>query len=529
MSRVFFPHQTEALNALYASLRNGKRRPMMMLPTGAGKTVLASEIVKRALAKDKRVTFVVPSIELVSQAIASFEEHGISADLIGALQGSNHRRFNPAAPVQVGTVQTIARRTIQPCDVVVVDEAHVVFDAMRKWIGSEEYARVPFIGLSATPWSSGLGLLYDDLIQTTSTQALIDAGRLSPFRVFAPGERPDLTGVRTVAGDYHKGDLEKAVNKPKLVADIVETWLERGEGRPTFIFGVDRAHARSIQAEFERVGIMPCGYVDGFTDSGERADLFRRFRSGEMKVISSVGCLTTGIDADVRCLVLARPTKSAMLYTQIIGRGLRTAADHPVYGPKLDCLILDHTDTTARLGFVTDIHVPRLDDGAPNKAGIRKIQAKEEALPKVCPSPSCSFLKPAKVHACPSCGFEPAKPTTIVCEDGSLVEVTQADAARAKAQAKADLAEQRSILGQLQSYAASHGNKSGWVGHKYKAWFGDWPNAHRNVPDVEPSPRVLSWLRAQNIRWAKGSGKARGFRAPTSPATVSGGRNAEAR
>ncbi|WP_162238976.1 DEAD/DEAH box helicase [Methylobacterium sp. Leaf85] len=516
--RQLYPDQIDALSALYSALRSGKGRPMLMLPTGAGKTVIASEIVKRALAKEKRVTFVVPAIALCGQAVESFEAHGVDPELIGIRQG-DHPRWHPERPVQVGTAQTILKGAISPADVVLVDEAHQVFAKMKPWMEAPDWKGVPFVGLSATPFTAGLGKLYDTLIQTTSTSKLISAGRLSPFRVFAPGERPDLTGVRTTAGEYNQADLTKAVNKPKLVADIVTTWLERAEMRPTFCFGVDRAHAKSIQAAFQKAGV-PCGYIDGFAEREERKELFRAFKAGEIRVVSSVGCLTTGVDADVRCLILARPTKSAMLHVQIVGRGLRTAPADSPFGPKADCIILDHTDNHARLGFVTDIGLDRLDDGKPNKAGKHQIQAKEEALPKVCPSPSCSFLKPPNVHVCPSCGFEPAKPTTIVCEEGSLIEVTRADAARAKAQAKADLAEQRSILGQLQSCAALRGHSRGWVAHKYKSWFGEWPDAHRNVPDVDPSARVLSWIKAQNIRWAKGREKAGGFRAPTASAAA---------
>jgi superfamily II DNA or RNA helicase len=121
----------------------------------------------------------------------------------------------------------------------------------------------PFIGLSATPWTPGLGRYFDDLIIAATTQTLISEGYLAPFRVFAPSH-PDLTGVRTVAGDYHEGDLSGTMNNNLLVADIVDTWKQRGENRPTFCFAVDRAHAKNLQKKFTEAGV-PTGYIDAYT------------------------------------------------------------------------------------------------------------------------------------------------------------------------------------------------------------------------------------------------------------------------
>jgi superfamily II DNA or RNA helicase len=146
------------------------------------------------------------------------------------------------------------------------------------------------------------------------------------------------------------------MDRPELVADVVETWIKRGENRSTLCFAVDRAHAKNLQQQFESAGIR-CGYIDAYTDSEERERIADLFHDGTYRVVCNVGCLTTGVDWDVRCIILARPTKSEMLFTQIIGRGLRTADG------KDDCLILDHSETHLRLGFVTDIHHESLDEG----------------------------------------------------------------------------------------------------------------------------------------------------------------------
>lgn len=487
MSRELRPHQTRIIERLRQSLASGRRRPMVQAPTGAGKTVVAGAIVKGARSKAKRVLFVVPAIALIDQTVRSFLAEGIRH--IGVIQGS-HPMTDPAAPVQVASIQTLQRREIPPFDIVVIDEAHRHFEMLGKWMAAEDWQDVPFVGLSATPWTKGLGKHYDDLIQVTTTAELIAAGYLSPFRVYAPSH-PDLAGVRTVAGDYHEGDLSKAMNKPELVADVVTTWRQQGEDRPTFVFAVDRAHAKRLQTEFEGAGIA-CGYIDAYTTSDEREALFGRFTAGDLRVIASVGCLTTGVDLDVRCIVLARPTKSEMLFVQIIGRGLRMPEPHPIYGPKSDCKILDHSDTHLRLGFVTDIHHDALDDGRARQKQER--QARPEALPKKCPS--CAFLKPAKVPKCPACGFKPEKQSEIRCEDGNLVELKHE---RFKAKAEEKIA----LFGQLKLYGRRRGYAPGWAAHQFKEFTGVWPNRYQHAPEREPERRILNWLKSKQIALAK--------------------------
>ena len=241
-----------------------------------------------------------------------------------------------------------------------------------------EWQRVPFVGLSATPWTKGLGKHYDDLIVAATTAELIDKGFLSPFRVYAPAH-PDLSAVKIVAGDYHEGQLSEAMSQPVLVADTVSTWLRLGEDRPTLCFAVDRAHARRLADEFEAAGV-PTGYVDANTPADERERIGQRLREGQIKVVCNVYCLTTGVDWDVRCIILARPTRSEILYTQIIGRGLRTAEG------KSDCLILDHSDTTLRLGFVTDIHHETLDDGQHRKSSAQARRRRRRCRRNVRPA-----------------------------------------------------------------------------------------------------------------------------------------------
>ncbi|WP_305986449.1 DEAD/DEAH box helicase [Roseibium sp. MMSF_3544] len=476
------PHQLRAMSMLRQSLGSGKRRPMLQAPTGFGKTILGASIVDGALKKGNRVTFVVPALSLIDQTVQAFWREGIKD--VGVIQG-NHELTNSARAVQVASVQTLQRRAFPDTDVIVIDEAHRWFKTYEDWMTDPLFERVPFIGLSATPWTKGLGKYFDDLLIAATTADLIEAGYLSKFRVFGPSS-PDLSKVRTVAGDYHEGDLGELMDKPQLVADVVSTWCKLADNRPTLVFAVNRAHAKSLRDQFEQVGVQT-GYIDAYTDVDEREEIRRQFHSGALRVVCNVGCLTTGVDWDVRCIVLARPTKSEMLFVQMIGRGLRTADG------KQDCLILDHSDTHQRLGFVTDIGHQTLDDGNSKKAqGTQRDQA--EALPKACPA--CSFMKPAKVHTCPSCGFEPERRSDVETVDGSLVAL---DGSKRKYSPD----EKRRWYAELLGFACENGKSQKFALAQYRQKFGEWPYKKNGVRPVKPSDEVKSYVKSRMIAYAK--------------------------
>jgi superfamily II DNA or RNA helicase len=380
---------------------------------------------------------------------------------------------------------------VPDADEIIIDEVHRWYRFYPELLADPRFANTPIIGLTATPWTKGLGRHFHKLIIGATTAELIDAGYLSQFRAFAPTS-PDLTGVRTVAGDYHEGDLGEAMNKTVLVADVITTWLERANGRPTLCFAVDRAHAKNLQARFIEAEV-PAEYIDCYTDATERKAIAKRFHAGEVRVVCNVGCLTTGIDWDVHCIILARPTKSEILFVQMIGRGLRTADG------KDDCLILDHSDNHIRLGFVTDIHHYELDHG---KERIAARPAKEEALPKKCSK--CAFLKPPKMLACPCCGFIPMARPRAVHRDGNLIEL------RSRNSVVGPTPEERTnFYQQLRAIAQIRGYKDGWTAHKYKDRFGEFPPwDYRQLQPRTPSDATFRWVKSRQIAFAKAQAKA---------------------
>jgi superfamily II DNA or RNA helicase len=495
MPKRLHDYQQRAIDQLREALASGAKRPLLMAPTGAGKTVIASTIIRSAADRGKRVYFTVPAVDLVDQTFNSFFREGIYD--MGVIQ-ANHPQTNHARPVQIISIDTLARREVAPPDICIVDEAHRRNKGLSARMRDPAWAKTIWIGLSATPWSKGLGQDYDRLIIATTTQELIERGYLSPFRVFAP-VHPDLSNVKVVAGEYQQDQLSAAMQAGGLVGDIVTTWLELWGKDKTLCFGVDCAHAMAIQRSFEAAGIS-CGYQDANTPREERKAIARKFASGELRVVANVGTLTTGVDWDVRCLVLARPTKSEMLYVQIIGRALRTAPG------KESALILDHSDTTLRLGFVTDIHHDILDDGRPKpKAAKDRDQRdpKSPPLPKECKS--CHALKPARVLTCPACGFTPRPEDTVEAVDGELREFSRKKTIKTERNTQIE----RDFYAQLLTYQREHFYKPGWAAINFKKRFGDWP---RDMKTVEPADTIeaatSAWIRGQTKKYMIARAKA---------------------
>jgi DNA repair protein RadD len=487
VSHPLRPYQERAQTALRASLAAGKRRPMLQIPTGGGKTLLAAHEIRDARALGERVAFVVPKLSLIDQTVDAFEAEGI--DCIGVIQ-ADHPRTDRAAPLQICSVQTLERRGLPEVQRVFVDEAHTMHRVIFRWM--KACPDIPFIGLSATPWSSGLGKFYDALIIAATPRSLTEEGYLCRSVVFAPSQ-VDLDGVRTVAGDFDEGELGRRVNTAQLVGDVIETWQARGQNRPTLCYGVNRAHAEHLQQRFLEAGIA-AGYVDGFTDRVDRKRVLRRFRAGEVKIICNVGVLTTGVDIPmVSCIIDAAPTQSEIKYVQTIGRGLRTSPD------KDELIVLDHASNALRLGLVIDIHHDRLDVGQDRQARGQKSE-RSAPLPRLCDA--CKAVLPARSIVCSECGATREAKNAIVHRDGELVEL----GSTAPVKTVHTLAEKIQFYAELLGYGRERGYRQGWAAHKFRERFGHWPDhpAIRCVSPIAPNLKTKNWIRSRQIAWAKG-------------------------
>jgi superfamily II DNA or RNA helicase len=306
------PYHQRALDALRAVWQ---RNPVLVAPTGSGKTTIAAHLVAGAVGRGRRVLFLAHRKELIDQAAVRFLGYVPDVGIVKA--GITP---TPAARVQVASVQTLVNRTPPPADVVVIDECHhataATYQTILGW-----YPTACRVGLTATPFrtdGTGLGSAgFGDLVVAATPQELIDEGSLLEPRVFEAVETPDLKGVRTTGGDFAPGELALRVDTPKLIGDIVEAWKTYAADRLTVVFACTVAHSRHIVEQFGDIA----AHLDGTTPADERDAILERFAAGDIRIVSNYGVLTEGWDVPAAgACVLARPTKSLGLFLQMAGQ-----------------------------------------------------------------------------------------------------------------------------------------------------------------------------------------------------------------
>ncbi|HMM74880.1 MAG TPA: DEAD/DEAH box helicase [Gammaproteobacteria bacterium] len=469
-------HQERAIAMLREGFRAGHRRQVLVMPTGAGKTITAATIVRNARERGTVSMFIVDRIALADQAAETFVRMGLS---VSVLRGEDSRII-AGHDVVVASIQTLARRRLPDAGLLLIDECHVMHKAHAALL--ERWDAVPAIGLTATPFARGLGRWFSHLVAPTSVRELTDAGLLVPIIPFGPSA-PDLAGVATRRGDYAQAELAARVNRVELHADIVRTWQRLGEGRSTLAFCVDIAHAKAVAEAFDAAGVR-AAHVDGYQETDERNAAIRAFKAGDVRVLCSVACLAVGFDApNASCLVLARPTKSLTMHLQQIGRGLRP------FDGKADCILIDHSGNIERHGLPADIEIGALDTSTKTWT----TGTSREALPRPCSA--CAFLKPAKAHKCPRCGFAPERQCAVETIEAEIVPLTF----------EATAQHGRRLYQQFLGCADRFGKRRGWAFHLYLAKVGEKPAwAWQSLDAIEPSDDVVRFARSRLIRYAKG-------------------------
>lgn len=476
MSSLFEPEKSLSLHplrgrqiplipAITQAVKEGHKRIMVQAAGGFGKTVVAAHLMHRSYDKGRKPLFVAPAIALIEQTLASFEAQGIRD--IGVIQ-AQHRRTDWRAQIQIASRDTLIRRPLPEVDFAMIDEAHDQRDALNEILDGDAWRGKIVIGLSATPWSKGLGLHWTKLIVAATMADMIADGYptgLVPFKVFSAPIDPDTSKLKIVAGEFQESGAATLMSDPKIIGDAVQTWLKHRQegnhpGDRTFLYGQNRSHAKSLMEAFKAEGIS-CGYIDGESSPDERRETFRRYRSREDKVVANVGVLVTGVDEDVRCMVDCSLTRSEITHVQKCCRGSRLAHE------KDYVLLLDHGGNCARLGLPWDIHHDEMDTRTPKDKGDAYTDDKPAPKPRKCEN--CFAMIPVKTKSCPSCGHAYVAPNTVEHERGELVEFT------AKKEPKAKRDEKQVFYSGLLMIAQQRRFKDGWVSQKYKERFGCWP------------------------------------------------------
>jgi len=395
------PYQRSAIDAVYQYLGSNEGNPVVVIPTGGGKTPLLAQLCNDVVESGGRVLVVSHVKELLLQQQAALQ--AICPDVEVGLYSAGLNTRDIEQPVIVAGVQSVYRRAAElgVFSVVIVDEAHLIpldGEGMYRQMLSDLAVinpQIRVVGLTATPYRLKDGLICEpdhflnDICFEVGVQELIDDGFLCPLRSKGGTEKADLSGVHVRGGEYKLDELEDAFNDDLLVgracAEIVELTADR---KSVLIFASGVQHAMNVAHNIKNFAAKECGFICGETDADERAETLKRFKSGELKYLSNVNVLTTGFDApNVDCVVLLRATLSPGLYVQICGRGFR------LHESKEDCLILDYGDNITRHGPVDAIQIK---NKRPTTGG--------EAPVKECPD--CHEIVGAGLTECSECGFK---------------------------------------------------------------------------------------------------------------------------
>lgn len=478
-------YQADAFEQARELVRQGCRRILIVSPTGSGKTVLATALMEMVEAKGKRANFVVDRVSLIDQTSATLDRYGMTSH--GVIQAS-HPRFRPSLPIQVCSVQTLGRRRWPESAVDLFDEAHVLHATHKKRM--QENAAIT-IGLTATPFTKGLGQWFDAVINVTTTRALIEQGWLAPYRVFSCAE-PDMSGV-SVKSTGEWDDKESSKKALEVVGDVVAEYLKHGEMRKFICSGVDTTHVEELQRQFQAAGINVATYT--YKDSeDDRADVTAEFRKTDSAIrgLITVTAASRGFDIpDVSCVIMARPLRKSLAeHIQLLGRGLRIAEG------KKDCLVLDHSGNMVRFwqeceGFF-DHGLDALDDGKTKDK--KKPEKKPEAEPVKCPT--CRHVH-MPMPFCPSCGHEYPKRQTVQHVPGTLKELIAGGFHRELA---------RDLFPQVAGYVM--GRREGEAARKmaqaiFKDLTGEFARVRwEDVKPVQPSAEVIGRIRSAQIRFS---------------------------
>lgn len=289
----------------------------------SGKTTWAADMIRSCREKGGRAMFLAPRRELVHQASARLRSAGIPHGIVMAQ--ADHLE-DLTQPVQVCSIDTLISRLFRKgrkielpdFSLVIMDEAHLAVTERRKDL-MQHWPKAILVGLTATPIRKdgrALGMMFEDMVQPTSVKALTEAGYLVPARYFSVA-KPDLARIKVTAGDYNAKALDDAMNTPTLVGDIVQHWMELAAARRTVVFCTSIKHSVAVCEQFQRNGVA-AEHVDANTPTDEREDIFKRFTSGKTQILTNCFLASYGFDLPaLSCVVLARPTKSLMLYLQM--------------------------------------------------------------------------------------------------------------------------------------------------------------------------------------------------------------------
>ncbi len=418
------PYQLEAVAATYDHLSKKETNPCVVIPTAGGKSLVLGQIAADVVSRwNGRVLILAHVKELLQQNAEKVR--AICPDIEVGIYSAGLNSRDTDTPVLVAGIQSVYQRAqeLGTFDLVIVDEAHLIpedGDGMYRTFLAASKELCPHqrvVGFTATPYRVQGGLIckpenvLNEVCYEVGVRRLIAEGYISKLTAKAGHSTIDLTGLHVRAGEFVAEDVDKAVGNKSAVDSSVADMIERAKGRKSIIvFCSSVAHCSSVADRIRELTGDRVAVVTGETPSHERAKIIQEFKGvtqtdlfgntePSIRWLCNMGVLTTGFDApNIDCVALLRPTKSAGLYVQMVGRGFRLS---PETG-KQDCLVLDYGGNIARHGPVDAVTVKE------NRG--TGLKDKETPMAKECPN--CAEMVHPAVMVCPACGFEFPKPTS---------------------------------------------------------------------------------------------------------------------
>lgn len=463
---------------------------MLYAPTGAGKTETAIALLTAAADKGNRVAMVMDRRVLCEQTSARLEKYGIDHGVM--MQG--HWRYRTEKLIQICSAQTLeARGDFPGLKLLIVDEAHCTRKSVAEFI--KNYPHVKVIGLSASPFTKGLGSIYNSVINAITTRELVDSGMLAPLRVFLAKEI-DMAGAKKVAGEWSQKDAtDRGI---KITGDIVSEWVKKtheifGAPKKTIVFCAGVAHGEDLSRQFAAAGynFVSISYKD---DDEFKQEAIKEFSKPDSDIhgLIATDILTKGFDqADVMIGISARPfTKSFSSHVQQLGRVMRPHSD------KSAAIWLDHSGNYLRFRdqweALYSSGVDELDEGSEKQKPEPTEKEKERAK-----CPKCGALWPGNSDVCAHCGMVRVRRNDVVSVAGEMLELTGQSVKKEKFTGEYKEAFFQGLLG----YAKSKGYKDGWAFHAYIDKFGLQPSWKKQI--AIPNPEVIGWITHRNIKNAK--------------------------
>lgn len=400
------PYQTDAVNSIFEYFLHKNGNPCLALPTGTGKSLVIADFVKKVLSywPSQRILMCTHVKELVSQNADKLLAVWPDAPL--GIYSAGLGKKESFAPIVFGGIDSIVNNIedIGFRDLVIVDEAHRIspkdssnyqktFAKLR-----EINPKMKVIGLTATPYRLGQGMITDeglfddicfDLTKLDDFNKLIKDGYLCPLIPKRTATQLDVSSVGISNGDYKQNELQKAVDVNEITYRAIQEVLEQGADRNCWMFfasGVE--HAEHITECLQSFGISAV-CVHSKMPTKQRDENIRGFKAGIHRAIVGNNVLTTGFDhPPIDLIAFLRPTTSPGLWVQCLGRGTRP------FNSKNDCLVLDFSGNTARLGPINDPVIPK-----------KRVKSAPGEVPvKLCPK--CGIYYHSSVSVCSACGYE---------------------------------------------------------------------------------------------------------------------------